>query len=281
MRSTLCIDLRDPGVLAALAGAERPDVARIEVIVGPETPALAPPGVTPALFALCNGPLPVTIVPWFWATGAVPPPSPAYRRAKRALDLVAGALLLALAAPLLAALALLIRLESPGPAFYRQQRVGRNGRCFAMLKLRTMRAGADAQLVELMQPLEEEAIRRGPAFVYKLPSDPRITRLGRWLRRTSLDELPQFLNVVRGEMSLVGPRPELPEVLVHYEPWQLIWLAAPPGLTGWWQVHGRSIHPRHLSTDYDRYYIEHASFLLDLRILARTIGVVIRGTGAF
>ena len=126
-------------------------------------------------------------------------------------------------------------------------------------------SGADAQLHELVQPLVGGPPRRGPQFVYKLPDDPRITRVGRLLRKTSLDELPQFLNVLRGEMSLVGPRPELPEVIVHYEPWQLARLALPPGLTGWWQVNGRSNHPMHLSTEYDLYYLRHASFAFDLR----------------
>jgi lipopolysaccharide/colanic/teichoic acid biosynthesis glycosyltransferase len=105
--------------------------------------------------------------------------------------------------------------------------------------------------------------------------------VGRILRKTSLDELPQLLNVLRGEMSLVGPRPELPEVLVHYEPWQLARLALPPGVTGWWQVNGRSNHPMHLSTEYDLTYLCRASFTFDLIILARTIGAVLRGTGAF
>jgi lipopolysaccharide/colanic/teichoic acid biosynthesis glycosyltransferase len=189
--------------------------------------------------------------------------------------------LLALAAPLLGVLAVIVRMESPGPAFYRQTRVGRHGRPFAMYKLRTMRSGADAQLHEQVQPLVGGPPRRGPQFVYKLPNDPRITRVGRILRKTSLDELPQFLNVLRGEMSLVGPRPELPEVIVHYETWQLARLALPPGITGWWQINGRSNHPMHLSTEYDLHYLRQASFAFDLVILARTVGAVVRGTGAF
>ena len=274
----LQIDTTDPGAIlppaALVAGL---GVARVRVVIGPETMGVA----TPALLELCNGPLPVEVVPWLWDGGQQAPPGAGYRLVKRALDVVLGALLLLLAAPLLAGLALVIRLESPGPAFYRQPRVGRHGRIFAMYKLRTMRSGADAQLHELVRPLAGGDPRPGPRFIYKLPDDPRITRVGRLLRKTSLDELPQLLNVLRGEMSLVGPRPELPEVLAHYAPAHLAWLALPPGLTGWWQVNGRSIHPRHLSTDYDLYYLRHASLAFDLRILARTLGAVLRGTGAF
>jgi lipopolysaccharide/colanic/teichoic acid biosynthesis glycosyltransferase len=275
---TLHIDTTDPAaILPAATLVASLGVARVRVVIGPPTVGVA----TPALLALCNGPVPVEVVPWLWAAGTHAPPGVGYRAAKRLLDLLVGGLLLVVAAPLLALLALLIRLESPGPAFYRQPRVGRHGRRFAMYKLRTMRSGADAQLHELVRPLAVGDPRPGPRFVYKLPDDPRITRVGRLLRKTSLDELPQLLNVLRGEMSLVGPRPELPEVLAHYPAAQLAWLALPPGLTGWWQVNGRSIHPRHLSTDYDLYYLRHASLAFDLRILARTLGAVLRGTGAF
>jgi lipopolysaccharide/colanic/teichoic acid biosynthesis glycosyltransferase len=257
--------------------AAAPSIPARQVRIPPETSAAQ----TPALLALCAGPLSVRVVPWLWAQGVVAPPDPLYRAAKRMLDVSVSALLLALVAPVLAVLAVIVRLESPGPAFYRQTRIGQHGRPFAMYKLRTMRAGADAQLHELVRPLAAGSPQRGPQFVYKLPNDPRITRVGRLLRKTSLDELPQFLNVLRGEMSLVGPRPELPEVIVHYETWQLARLALPPGLTGWWQVNGRSNHPMHLSTAYDLYYLQHASFAFDLAILARTVGAVMRGTGAF
>ncbi len=274
--SLLCLDTADPQMVI-------PDSAslglggRVRVVIAPDGAV----GLTRPLLALCAGPIPVEVVPWLWAEGAATPPGPLYRRAKRALDVGLSAVLLALAAPLLLVLAVIVRLESPGPAFYRQPRIGRHGRPFAMYKLRTMRSGADAQLHERVQPLVGGPPRRGPQFVYKLPDDPRITRVGRLLRKTSLDELPQFLNVLRGEMSLVGPRPELPEVIVHYEPWQLARLALLPGVTGWWQVNGRSNHPMHLSTEYDLHYLQHASFAFDLRILARTVGAVVRGTGAF
>jgi lipopolysaccharide/colanic/teichoic acid biosynthesis glycosyltransferase len=274
----LCLDTADPAVVVPdAAWLDAHPGATIRVVIAPDDD----PALTRPLRALGRGPAPVEVVPWLWAQGETAPPGLLYRRAKRALDVLLSAVLLLLAAPVLVLLAVIVRLESPGPAFYRQPRIGRHGRPFAMYKLRTMRSGADAQLHERVQPLVGGPPRRGPQFVYKLPNDPRITRVGRILRKTSLDELPQFLNVLRGEMSLVGPRPELPEVIVHYETWQLARLALPPGVTGWWQVNGRSNHPMHLSTEYDLHYLRHASFAFDLLILARTVGAVLRGTGAF
>ncbi|MBI3361009.1 MAG: sugar transferase, partial [Chloroflexi bacterium] len=117
--------------------------------------------------------------------------------------------------------------------------------------------------------------------VYKTPDDTRVTRMGRFLRRTSLDELPQLFNVLKGEMSLVGPRPEMQFIVEGYEPWQRGRLAVPPGITGWWQVSGRSNLPMHLNTQYDLYYIRNYSLWLDLMILWKTVGVVIRGQGAY
>ena len=115
----------------------------------------------------------------------------------------------------------------------------------------------------------------------KRPDDPRVTPLGRFLRRTSMDELPQIFNVLKGEMSLVGPRPEMTFIVDKYEPWQRQRLAVPPGITGWWQVSGRSDLPMHLNTQYDLYYIRNYSILLDLKILWRTAGAVIKGKGAY
>jgi lipopolysaccharide/colanic/teichoic acid biosynthesis glycosyltransferase len=114
-----------------------------------------------------------------------------------------------------------------------------------------------------------------------VPDDPRVTRLGRFIRRYSLDELPQLFNVLKGEMSMVGPRPELPRIVQQYEPWQYKRLAVPPGITGWWQVSGRSELPMHLNTQYDLYYISNYSFFLDLAILARTVRTVLGGRGAY
>jgi lipopolysaccharide/colanic/teichoic acid biosynthesis glycosyltransferase len=116
---------------------------------------------------------------------------------------------------------------------------------------------------------------------HKQPDDARVTRLGRWLRRTSLDELPQFFNVLRGEMSLVGPRPEVQVIAEQYEPWQRQRLAVPPGITGWWQINGRSDLPMHLNTHLDLYYIQNYSLWLDIVILWKTLGVVLRHQGAY
>jgi exopolysaccharide biosynthesis polyprenyl glycosylphosphotransferase len=193
---------------------------------------------------------------------------------KRLFDLACTLALLLLTWPLMLLIALAIRLDEPGPVIFRQQRVGENGRLFWMYKFRTMCNDAD---------------RRGPelAFdgqghpIYKWPDDHRVTRVGRWLRRTSLDEMPQFFNVLRGDMSLVGPRPEMLFLVERYDAWQRQRLAVPPGITGWWQVNGRSDLPMHLNTQFDLYYIRNYSMWLDLKILWRTVGVVVRGTGAY
>ncbi|MDH7486906.1 MAG: sugar transferase [Anaerolineae bacterium] len=197
------------------------------------------------------------------------------RVVKRLFDLALSSLLLLVLWPLMLLIAVLIRLDSPGPALFRQERVGENGRLFTMYKFRTMFVGAEQHLEELVQETPE-----GVVFL-KRPDDPRVTRLGRFLRRTSLDELPQLFNVIKGEMSLVGPRPELPLLVQHYESWQRQRFAVPPGMTGWWQVSGRSERAMHLHTEDDLYYVRNYSLLLDLRILWRTIGTVLRGRGAF
>jgi len=125
--------------------------------------------------------------------------------------------------------------------------------------------------------LRDEGVR----LIHKIEDDPRVTQVGRKLRRTSLDELPQLINVFRGEMSLVGPRPEMPYVTAEYEPWQWQRFRVPPGITGWWQVNGRSDKPMHLHTEDDLYYIQNYSFWLDLRILLKTVLVVWQGHGAY
>jgi len=197
--------------------------------------------------------------------------------AKRAFDLVVSGIALLLAAPAMAAIAVAIKLDSPGPVFFRQQRVGENGKPFTMVKFRTMVVGAEAQETKLTR---EQG--KGPPLFEKRPDDPRITRVGRILRRWSLDELPQFLNVLKGEMSLVGPRPELPWLVEQYEPWQRKRFAVPQGLTGWWQVHGRSDRADHrLRVEDDLYYIRNWSFWLDLRILCMTVKAIIEGEGAY
>jgi exopolysaccharide biosynthesis polyprenyl glycosylphosphotransferase len=197
------------------------------------------------------------------------------RVVKRLFDLVLGTALLVLLAPLFPLIALAIRLDSPGPVLFRQQRVGENGALFGMWKFRTMVRDAEALTPQVLQRTPDGQL------LHKRQDDPRVTRVGRFLRRHSLDELPQLINVLKGEMSLVGPRPELPWMVEHYADWQRKRFAAPPGLTGWWQVSGRSERPMHLHVEDDLYYIQNYSLWLDLRILWRTIGVVISGQGAF
>jgi exopolysaccharide biosynthesis polyprenyl glycosylphosphotransferase len=193
---------------------------------------------------------------------------------KRVFDVVATTLLLLVTWPLMVFIALAIRWDSPGPAIFKQQRVGENGRMFWVYKFRTMITDADMQQPDIV-------LDRHGQKVFKAPDDKRVTRMGRFLRRTSLDELPQFFNVIKGEMSLVGPRPEQQFIVEQYEPWQRQRLAVPPGLTGWWQVNGRSDLPLHLNTQFDLYYIRNYSLWLDLVILWKTIGVVLRGVGAY
>jgi lipopolysaccharide/colanic/teichoic acid biosynthesis glycosyltransferase len=184
---------------------------------------------------------------------------------RRALDIVLGGLALALAAPVLALAALAVKLDSRGPAFYRQRRSGLHGEPFDMFKLRTMVDGAEHVGAGL-------AINAG---------DSRITRVGALLRRTSLDELPNLLNVLRGEMSLVGPRPTLPAQVAQYTPRQRARLSVKPGITGWAQVNGRASLPWSQRIELDLYYVEHRSLLLDLRILARTPALVLGGGGLY
>ncbi len=184
---------------------------------------------------------------------------------RRAVDIAVSTSLLALSSPLLAAAVVAIRLESPGPAIYRQRRIGRGGRPFEMLKLRTMVSGAE---------------RIGAGLAVN-ENDPRITRVGAFLRRTSLDELPNLLNVLRGEMSLIGPRPTLPAQVASYTPRQRGRLAIRPGITGWAQVNGRAALPWSERIELDLHYIEHRSLALDLRIVWRTLAMVLGGSGLY
>lgn len=201
--------------------------------------------------------------------------NPFQRLVKRAFDLVVGSVLTLLALPVMGIVALAIKLDSPGPVLFRQQRVGENGRLFTMYKFRSMVANAEA-LQEQMNEVREDG-----CIIHKRLGDPRVTRVGRFIRRYSLDELPQLFNVLKGDMSLVGPRPELPWLVERYQPWQRRRFAAPQGITGWWQVNGRSDKPMHLHTEYDLFYIQNYSLWLDLVILWKTIWVVLRGRGAY
>ena len=183
----------------------------------------------------------------------------------RVLDVILAAVALALASPLLAVAGLLIRLESPGAVFYRQRRVGLKGRPFALWKLRTMVPGAASM----------------GAGIYVLQGDPRITRVGRHLRRLSLDELPNLVNVLRGEMAIVGPRPTVQEQVDRYTDRQRLRLEVKPGITGWAQVNGRASLPWPERIELDVWYVEHRSFLLDLKILAKTVRMLASGHGLY
>lgn len=201
--------------------------------------------------------------------------NPSQRLAKRVFDLLITVVLVVLTIPLMAVIALAVKLDSPGPATFSQERVGEGGRTFKMSKFRSMVADAEKKQVESINRDSNGNI------LHKQYDDPRVTTVGRFLRRYSLDELPQLFNVLKGEMSLVGPRPELPWLVDLYEPWQRKRFEVPQGMTGWWQVNGRSDKPMHLNTEDDLFYIRNYSFLLDLQILWRTVGAVISRRGAF
>jgi len=194
---------------------------------------------------------------------------------KRATDLVLTGIGVVLISPLLLALAVAIKLDSRGPVFYRQRRIGKNGRPFRMYKFRSMCQDADRRLEALRHKNEAS----GPLF--KIRDDPRTTRVGQFIRRWSLDELPQLFNVLRGEMSLVGPRPPIPSEVAEYEDWQLGRLRAVPGLTGLWQVSGRSEVPFYDMVRLDLHYIRNWSLSLDFEILLRTIPAVLSNRGAY
>jgi len=196
------------------------------------------------------------------------------RIVKRMIDLILGVVVSLVTLPLMGIIGIIIKLDSPGPVLFKQPRVGENGTLFTMYKFRSMVEGAE----RLSQPVTGRDAA-GPV-AHKHPEDPRVTRVGRFLRRASLDELPQLWNVLRGDMSLVGPRPELPWLVARYEPWRRRRLVVPPGMTGWWQVNGRAEKPMHLHADDDLYYIANYSFWLDMRILWKTFWVVLEGRGA-
>ena len=192
---------------------------------------------------------------------------------KRMLDMLAAGVMLVMLAPLLAVAALVIRLESPGQVIYRQTRVGRNGVPFTIYKFRTMIPDRRRQLAPL--PGEDRRKR------HKTQNDPRVTAVGRFLRRTSIDELPQLFNILKGDMSFVGPRPELPQIVEKYQDWQLERHLVTPGLSGWWQVTGRSDLPMHEHTELDIYYVVNQSFTLDARIVLLTFKALLSRGGAF
>ncbi|WP_345350486.1 sugar transferase [Actinoallomurus liliacearum] len=197
------------------------------------------------------------------------------RRVKHAADRVLAVLLLLVLAPLLLTITIAVLLSSPGPVFFGHERIGANGKPFRMWKFRSMKANAAEQLTDLLR-----VHNRGDEPLFKIPDDPRITRLGKWLRRWSLDELPQLWNVAIGEMSLVGPRPQIDAEVLLYTPNDYGRLSVRPGITGLWQVSGRSRLSWKEAIHLDLHYVDNWSLLLDVRILARTVSAVLGGRGA-
>lgn len=207
-------------------------------------------------------------------------------RLKRALDIVAASLGLIIAAPFAAVISLLIKTSSPGPVLFKQERVGKDGELFMFYKFRSMRVGNDdsqhRQYIKLFIEGKEEELKKlhGGKKVYKITCDDRVTHVGKFLRRTSLDELPQLLNVLKGEMSMVGPRPHLGYEVDLYKDWHRRRLQGLPGITGWWQIHGRSRVPFDKAVEMDIWYLERQSLILDIRIMCRTVTKAIVGRGA-
>ena len=194
---------------------------------------------------------------------------------KRIFDLFLALILTPFALLMMVIIAVILKIEGKGPVFFVQERVGQNGRLFNMYKFRTMVAGSDRKTSADSELDEVDSIR------YKLPDDPRITKIGKFLRKSSMDELPQIINIYLGNMSFVGPRPELPWIVAGYEQWQHKRFTISPGVTGWWQIMGRSDRPMHLHTEDDLFYIQNYSILLDIKILFITIWKVITGEGAY
>lgn len=201
--------------------------------------------------------------------------------AKRLLDLIIAIPLLILTLPLWLLIVLWIKVDSPGPAIFRQTRIGLKGKPFTIYKFRTMVQNADAVMKEKIEQLKKEGKFNPEEFVFQEKNDPRITRSGRLLRRTSLDELPQLLNIINGTMSLVGPRPEVPEIVEQYTPEQRKRLDMPPGVTGLAQVNGRSELTLAETLAYDVEYVQNWSIWLDLKILLKTFFVVFKGENAY
>jgi len=203
------------------------------------------------------------------------PLSPGVAAIRHAIDFALALLLALLMLPIFAILALIIRLDSRGPILFKQYRVGKDGEVFWFYKFRSMVVDAEARRAAL------EAMNEASGPLFKMKKDPRITRCGRWMRKYSIDELPQLLNVLKGEMSLVGPRPALPQEVAQYDNFQRGRLAVKPGITGLWQVSGRSDLTFDQSVKLDIEYIVHQSLWLDFTILLRTFSAVIKGRGAY
>lgn len=198
------------------------------------------------------------------------------RLMKRAMDITAASIGLLLALPVFSMIAFFIWLTDRGPIFFRQERYGENGKIFHMLKFRSMVVNAD-KLVDEVKITDDDG-----KTIYKRQNDPRITPIGQIIRKTSLDELPQLINILTGEMSIVGPRPEVRKIVeTEYQPWQFERMRVPQGLTGWWQVNGRSEKECYTDTEKDLYYINNYSTWLDIRIILMTIPALLKGKGAY
>jgi len=214
----------------------------------------------------------------------LPGPSLSYRIIKRLIDIIGSLILLVACAPLFLAIMLAVKLTSRGPAVFRQTRVGYRGKRFTFLKFRSMYMNLDRKMHKeyVTHLISGKYGPVGEQGVYKLANDSRLTPVGRFLRRTSLDELPQFWNVLHGDMSLVGPRPPIPYELALYQPWQVQQLlSVKPGITGIWQIEGRSKTAFEEMVKLNIEYVKHPSILLDLRILFTTPIAVIRADKAF
>lgn len=209
--------------------------------------------------------------------------NPSYLRAKRVLDIAFSLLILIPLSIVIAVFAILIRIDSKGPIFFRQKRVGKNGVQFDMFKLRSMYVDSDDSFhrESIKQYMNGAALndKVNADNLYKLVDDPRVTRIGRFIRKFSIDELPQFINVFRGEMTLVGPRPPLPYEVEEYDSHHWIRLSGKPGLTGTWQVYGRSRVPFQKMVEMDIEYLSEQSILLDLKLIALTLPVMLKGRG--
>lgn len=191
-----------------------------------------------------------------------------YKISKRALDIIASAIGLIVLSPILIIVAILIKLESKGPAIFSQKRIGLDGKEFKMYKFRSMIQNAE----KLKKELEKQNEMSGPMF--KIKNDPRVTKVGRFIRKTSIDELPQLINVLKGDMTLVGPRPSLPNEVEKFEAWMLQRLEVKPGLTCYWQVSGRNNIDFEEWMKLDLKYVNDMSFLLDIKLIFKTVGVL-------
>jgi exopolysaccharide biosynthesis polyprenyl glycosylphosphotransferase len=197
-----------------------------------------------------------------------------YEFLKRIIDILLSVISLIALSPVFVIIAIAIKLDSSGPIVYSQTRVGKNGKHFKMFKFRSMIINAEEMITELKSMNEMD----GPMF--KIKKDPRITMVGRFIRRTSIDELPQLINILRGEMSIVGPRPSLPSEVKEFEPWMMERFVVKPGLTCFWQVSGRNNIPFHKWMELDIKYVKERNLWLDVKLVFKTIKVVIKGDDA-